>query len=441
MNSSNATLFNGECRAAAALRVASSGGDEPANLVWLGILLGIAGSIGVNVGQNIQNAGWDAKGARGCTWRLTGLTIFVSFAIVNFIAFGFAPASVLSPLEGTQFVSNFLFNLWEGDEIVKTYIVRILTGTVLIAIGVTLPVLGSLDSPVANFDEEALRCMWGGTGWLVFAGCLILLAVCCTLAYIQMPNRPQPGKPKSRDPVLQTFYTIPSAVFGALGVINAKVISELIEILFTDITENDDWGFLSSWALWSSSVLAAIAAWALAYQFVERVRRWHAFGFVLIVLLALVVIWAIIITTLFSTWFLWTTIALIVIGLGGWANRLNEGPNKFPKLTIIPLMNGAYILLSSTAGALFFEEFQDMKWWGILMYFSGMAILLVGLVLIVPNVKDEDSPPETNPNVKVQTLLSASTTFRIGAGLLGVINYGPPQETLKHEMPALLFAR
>eukprot|EP00966_Prymnesium_polylepis_P060206 1396658-Prymnesium_polylepis.1 len=94
----NTTVFNGECRSAAALRLASSG-DEAPNQVWIGILLGIAGSIGVNVGQNIQNAGWDKSGAQGCTWRLTGLAIFVGFAIVNFVAFGFAPASILSPLE------------------------------------------------------------------------------------------------------------------------------------------------------------------------------------------------------------------------------------------------------------------------------------------------------------------------------------------------------
>jgi len=426
----NTTVFNGECRSAAALRLASSG-DEAPNQVWIGILLGIAGSIGVNVGQNIQNAGWDKSGARGCTWRLTGLAIFVGFAIVNFVAFGFAPASILSPLEGTQFVSNFLFNLWEGDDIVKLHFNRIFIGTVLIAVGVTLPVLGSLDSPVANFDEEALKCMWSGTGWLIFAGCLLLIAFSCTIAYFQIPNRTAP-EGRSRDTTLQTLYTIPSAVFGALGVINAKVISELIDILFTDITQNDDWGFASSWMLWSATVLAAFGAWARLYHLNERVRRWHVFGFFLFMIIALIALWAIVITTLFSTWFLWTTIALIVIGLGGWANRLNEGPNKFRKLTIIPLMNGAYILLSSTAGALFFEEFQDFKWWGLLLYFSGMAVLLVGLVLIVPSVKQDDS--DTTPE-------SSSTSVRIGAGFLGVISYSTNRVHDAHEMPALLLAR
>lgn len=425
MNSTlNITLPNGECSAAAALRRASSQEEDTANLVWFGILLGIAGSIGVNVGQNIQNAGWDEMsdpkqafkgifaalaGLFPCTpkderpvkllWSDTGALIFISFAIVNFVAFGFAPASILAPLEGTQFLSNFWFNYQiDKDPVIRNNARRIGFGTFLIGLGVTLPVLGPIlggNASAANFDEEALKCMWGGTGWLFFAGASLLIAASCTLAYVQLyPSLKGPGK-LSRNRLLQTLYALPSAVLGSLGVVNAKVISELIEILFKGIG-NGDWSMLASW-------------------------------------------------------FLWVTIVLIIIGLGGWANRLNAGPGFFPKLTIIPLMNGAYILLSSTAGGLFFEEFEEFTWWGLLLYASGIFILLIGLVLIVPEVKEEEGntpmlvvakiepSPEGQPEDK--DLPVARVTLQIGAGMMGVLNYRSVKGARASEIPALLLSR
>eukprot|EP00966_Prymnesium_polylepis_P182262 4222438-Prymnesium_polylepis.1 len=84
MNVTNVTI-NGECAAAAAVRLAASGSGAPPNTIVLGIMMGIAGSVGVNVGQNIQKEeNW------GKAWNYFGLGVFISFAIVNFVAFGFA---------------------------------------------------------------------------------------------------------------------------------------------------------------------------------------------------------------------------------------------------------------------------------------------------------------------------------------------------------------
>ena len=38
-----------------------------------------------------------------------GTICFVSASLINFLAFAFAPASILAPLESLQFVSNLLF--------------------------------------------------------------------------------------------------------------------------------------------------------------------------------------------------------------------------------------------------------------------------------------------------------------------------------------------
>lgn len=384
MNVTNATV-NGECAAAAAVRLAASGSDAPSNTVVLGILMGIAGSVGVNVGQNIQKEeNW------GKAWNYFGLGVFISFAIVNFVAFGFAPASVLSPLEGTQFVSNYLWNYFvDKDEIIIANRVRMGTGTLLVIVGVALPIVGSPGN-VANFDEEALQCMWGGGLWLIFVAAAVILAGGCTAGYLlNKPERwPENGK-KSYNRTIQFLYTVPSAVLGAFGVVNAKVVSELIDILFTEIGNG---------------------TWTLLY---DPPRAW----------------------------FLWVTIILIVIGLGGWANRLNEGPNRFPKLTIIPLMNGAYILLSSTAGGLFFEEFEDFNAVGLVFYITGMAILLLGLVLIVPFVEDDEDllmDDEKSDAVLVPEQVVAKVSVRLGAGVMGVLDVRQKARPPQRSFPALM---
>ena len=78
----------------------------------LGIIMGVFGSVGINVGQNIQangiqtlppeqrNRPWKAK-----QW-VTGLAIFLTFSIINFSALTFAPAAVLTPLESIQFITK-----------------------------------------------------------------------------------------------------------------------------------------------------------------------------------------------------------------------------------------------------------------------------------------------------------------------------------------------
>ncbi len=386
MDTTNVTV-NGECAAAAAIRLSSSGGEEPANTVVLGILMGIAGSVGVNVGQNIQKEeNW------GKAWNYFGLGVFISFAIVNFVAFGFAPASVLSPLEGTQFVSNYLWNYFvDKDEIIIANRVRMGIGTLLVIVGVALPILGSPGN-VANFDEEALKCMWGGGLWLIFVAASVILAGGCTAGYLlnKPEGWPENGK-KSYNRTIQFFYTVPSAVLGAFGVVNAKVVSELIDILFKDIRNG---------------------TWTLLFDYTRA-------------------------------WFLWVTVVLIIIGLGGWANRLNEGPNRFPKLTIIPLMNGAYILLSSTAGGLFFEEFEDFNAIGLVFYISGMAILLLGLVLIVPFVEDDEdvSMDDETSVVALQpkpVQRVAKVSVRVGAGVMGVLDVRKTARPPPRGFPALM---
>ena len=80
----------------------------------VGVLMGVVGSIGINIGQNLQAAGImqmpeDGKPLQSRLW-LIGLAVFIGFSLVNFAAFALAPASILTPLESIQFVTNVFYN-------------------------------------------------------------------------------------------------------------------------------------------------------------------------------------------------------------------------------------------------------------------------------------------------------------------------------------------
>ena len=83
--------------------------ELPPVLVPIGIVMGVFGSIGINIGQNLQADGIQALPAeyreaqqwRSKKWRF-GMALFISFSIVNFAALAFAPASVLVPLESIR---------------------------------------------------------------------------------------------------------------------------------------------------------------------------------------------------------------------------------------------------------------------------------------------------------------------------------------------------
>lgn len=87
--------------------------------------------------------------------RQVGTIVFVSASVINFVAFAFAPASILAPLESLQFVSNLLF----GKIVNKVPVTRrMLCGCGAVIAGTVLAVaLGPSGSAAANALLPVLR--------------------------------------------------------------------------------------------------------------------------------------------------------------------------------------------------------------------------------------------------------------------------------------------
>ena len=118
--------------------------ELPAWGVPVGIGLSVAGSIGINVGQNLQAAGiahlpeeLRTKPFKSKVWQL-GMGLFVVFSMVNFAALALAPASILTPIESIQFVTNIAYNKFVNHSSVRP---KMLAGVCCALLGTVRDVL------------------------------------------------------------------------------------------------------------------------------------------------------------------------------------------------------------------------------------------------------------------------------------------------------------
>jgi hypothetical protein len=135
-----------------------------------GIVMGVFGSVGINIGQNIQANGLAAlppelldKPHKSKTW-LKGLALFIGFSMLNFAAFALAPASILTPLESIQLVTNVFYNKF----INKTRISRkLVAGTSCAVIGTVFTIV--FGPPNADCSSVTiLSDNWTKVPWITY---------------------------------------------------------------------------------------------------------------------------------------------------------------------------------------------------------------------------------------------------------------------------------
>ena len=299
----------------------------------VGIAMSVAGSVGINVGQNLQAAGIahlpeESRGSPFVSkqWR-TGMAVFIMFSILNFAALALAPSSVLTPIESIQFVTNICYNKFiNGSEI-----------TARMLIGVTLALIGTVLSVVFGAQGDSCSSMaqlegyWSQPLWLAWFGSSLSLAAASLAVHRSYTRRLKDGaSPWKHELVLPITFTLSSALAGgAQMIVHSKVLSTLLGVLFG---QGDLRVFTGSWLLY---------------------------------------------VTLFF---------VVVCGVI-WVGRQTEGLGLYDPLVILPLLIGTYILFGGVAGGIFFNEFATLhvgragygNW---ALYILGLGCVLEGLYLI-----------------------------------------------------------
>ena len=294
----------------------------------VGVGMGVIGSIGINVGQNLQAAGIQALSLeertqphKSKTW-IIGTATFVLFSLINFAALALAPASVLTPLESIQFVTNVVYNRVINKAVVS---MRMLVGVACACAGTVLSVVFGAQ-PAGCHSLPQLHGFWASAVWWVYLAISLSIAVAAFVTlqiYTRRMNKelpPLPGGVLVR-PLAFTFSS--ALAGGAQMIVHSKVLSELLAMLF-------------------QGQVAPLKSWLL---YVE---------------LVLVITCGII-----------------------WVVKLTECLGLFDPLLILPLMVGTYILFGGVAGGIFFGEFANLHLTGSWpLYIMGMLLVLCGLGII-----------------------------------------------------------
>lgn len=102
---------------------------------------------------------------------VVGTVIFITGSLLNFVAFAFAPQSILASLEGIQFVTNVAF----GKCILGSHITPMMYGgTFLTIIGVMITVLSASVVGTLEANVNDLLILWTNPIWLAYiVGCCI----------------------------------------------------------------------------------------------------------------------------------------------------------------------------------------------------------------------------------------------------------------------------
>ena len=306
--------------------------ELPSGSVSIGVLMGVGGSMGINVGQNLQATGLQSlpeeltlKPHKSAVW-IFGLLIFIAFSLLNFAALALAPASILTPLESIQFVTNIAWNRFVNHKAVSR---RMLMGVLLAVIGTVLTVAFGAQASGCHSIQQLIG-FWTQIAWWAWLAASLSLALASWLLHAEWTRRKRRGEvlPRGSGSLLPIAYTLAAALAGgAQMIVHSKVLSELLAMIFQ--------GDVSP----------------------------------------------------FKTWLLYVEL-LLVIGCGSlWGFKLTECLALYDPLLILPLMVGTYILFGGVGAGIFFEEFATLHLGhagagGWPLYFCGMLLLLCGLGLI-----------------------------------------------------------
>ena len=351
--------------------------------MWLGILLGAAGSVGIAIGE--LGMGRTSEEIKENTPEGESLTskkpanetllaalrvklfvyraIFVVSAIANFVAFGFAPNPVLAPLEGLQFVSAFLWAVYykkktlfheETNRIKKTKFCYALSGTVTTSVAIVGVVLFT-PTIESTFGVEGLLCLWSRPEWVAvastFSGVVVLmLLVRWASARLSSPPTTMETKEAKTSVSAMLWAAFVPATVGAIGATLAKQVSELLRVA---LSGGED---------------------GLLEVFGSSPDGKHSYGMI------------------------YTLGVATGICFGYWFLELTNGMKKFEETLALPVYQGTYIVLTALLGGIFFDDFVNYTDVQLIGWMASLTLLVVGLAVIVVGADSSPKKPSGSDN-------------------------------------------
>ncbi len=373
--------------------------EDELQLMWLGIFLGAAGSVGIAIGElgmgqtseeiaeNTpekerlkphekeppklhETADYTADKSENETLiaalkvkKFVYRVIFVVSAITNFVAFGFAPNPVLAPLEGLQFVSAFAWSVYyrkptlfdyNTKRIKKTKFFYALGGTLTSTVAIVGVVLFTpeIDS---TFGVDGLLCLWSRPQWVAvastFSGVVVLmLLVRWASARLSSPPTTMETKEAKTSVSAMLWAAFVPATVGAIGATLAKQLSELLRVA---LSGGED---------------------GLLEVFGSSPDGKHSYGMI------------------------YTLGVATGICFGYWFLELTNGMKRFEETLALPVYQGTYIVLTALLGGIFFDDFVNYTDVQLIGWMASLTLLVVGLAVIVVGADSSPKKPSGSDN-------------------------------------------
>ena len=275
-----------------------------------------------------------------------GTFIFVAGSLLNFASYAYAAQSMLASLESIQFVTNLLF----GKFMLGAHVTQaMLAGTVLTVTGTVLAVQFSSKETLA-LDISGMKQLYLNPAYLCYLVVMGILLVALDVSYRILNERKRINREVKHGDIIQPcIYSFWSALIGTQSVVQAKLIAELL-VVHTSGDEN-----------------------------------------------------------IFRSWFTYITITVWTVTVVVWLKRLNDALKIFDPLFIIPLLQCSFIFLAIVSGGIYFREFDnfDVNQW--LGFWFGIFVMFSGLVLLTP--KPKGSKDDELHQALVKLLLESGSTL------------------------------
>lgn len=338
---------------------------------WIGVIAGLAGSVAINTGNNLQSLGMqqlelemieeahlagktemptaaEINPNQSKTWVM-GTGIFITGSLLNFASYSLAPQSLLASLESVQFVTNVLFGKFMlGKEITD----RMYLGTGLTVSGTVLAILFSSKQAATLNGVHDLIMLWANPAWIAYICFISALAIVLQILYQRYEMAAANGQPyPNSDNLMAVFYSTYSALFGSTSVVFAKLLAEFVSLMSEGKPVFDSWFFYVTFLAW--------------------------LGF-----------------------------------MAYWLVRLNNALALYDPLFIIPLLQANFIFFAIISGGIYFQEFNYMTgsmWAG---FVSGIVVIFTGLYFLAPE-KEEGDEDELLMGGETRQL-PAKSTFELG---------------------------
>ncbi|KAG7391465.1 NIPA-like protein 3 [Phytophthora boehmeriae] len=314
----------------------------PKDLWYVGVILTIIGSIATNMGVNLQKFSFmrEAKNRSATEKRsyvrqplwVIGFLLVVGGSVLDFVALGFLPQSMATPVGGSTMVANVVFaSLFLKEKFTRSDAI----GTALVMTGIIIVAIFA-EKESACYTVHELVALYRKPLFAVYA---VVIGLSCISLYLLSKKMERVLKEKGKSsPEYKRFaklhpvsYPALSGLFGAQSVLFAKSMAELVKTTF------------------------------------EGENQFVTFGAYAITL---------------------SMLSCVFLQI----HWLAHGLQHFDAVFVVPVFQCFFISISILGGGIYFNEFAHMKPLALIMFSLGAIITISGVVKLAHREMNKLSP-------------------------------------------------